>query len=113
MFHNMLLTPEQLEGLLVETESGIALGHITACAIETDGQLVAQYYVKSGGIAHVFAKELLISRDAVIHITAEKMIVQDTAYKQENNTNTEQARVKNSNSLQAEPIAQKIHTTQA
>lgn len=76
----MILYPEQFDGLLVETESGIALGKVLGCAIETDGQMVYQYHVKPSGIAHVFAKELLIGRDSVISFSDKKMVVKDADY---------------------------------
>ncbi len=71
----MRISYKQLKSLTVETVSGTKLGHVHDLILDTDGQLVAQYDVKSAIIA---GKEYLVGRDQVVSITADKLIVDDT-----------------------------------
>jgi len=71
----MRLTLKQLRGLHVETVSGVSLGHVHDLVLEIDGQLVAQYFVKSSLFGN---KEYLIGRDQVVRFEEKKMIVDDT-----------------------------------
>lgn len=60
--------------LQVQTKSGAELGYIKNIILETDGQTILQYEV--GGLV---GKRYLISREQVISINDEKMIVDDNA----------------------------------
>lgn len=64
----------ELKHLAVETQSGAMLGHVHDLVLDTEGQLVAQYEVKSSLLS---AKVYLISRDQVARFEEHKMIVVD------------------------------------
>ena len=70
----MHLKFDQLKDLLVETNSGIKLGHVSDIILETEGQLIIQYIVKSFLLSN---KKYLINREQVINIINKKMIVDD------------------------------------
>ena len=70
----MRISYKQLKSLPVETVSGAKLGHVHDLVLDTDGQLVAQYQVKSFMIA---GKEYLVGREQVISIAADKLVVDD------------------------------------
>lgn len=70
----MRITYKQLKKLPVETKSGKMLGHVCDVVFEIDGQLVAQYEVSPSLLS---GKKYLISREQVLSISAEKMIVSD------------------------------------
>ena len=63
---------KQLKSLSVETKSGVVLGRVQNLILETDGQNILQY--KVGGL---FGKKYLISREQVLSIDSEKMLVED------------------------------------
>ena len=73
----MLLPHDKLIGLPAQTQTGRQLGKISGLIIETDGQNVQQYAVKTSGVVNLFAKDLLIGREQVIALTEEKLIVDD------------------------------------
>jgi len=97
----MLIESTQLIGLNVETELGHNLGKIDSFVLETESQTIYQYKIKPNGITHVFAKDLLISRDQVLGIKKDKMIVEGGAY-------TEKEFAKAKSSPQVEPITSTI-----
>lgn len=68
----MRLTLSQLKKLAVETKSGFALGKVKDIVLETDGQTILQYEV-----GNYFGKKYLISREQVVGIDEEKIIVDD------------------------------------
>ena len=70
----MRVTLKQLKNLEVETVSGTHLGKIFDIVFEIDGQLVAQYEVKSSILS---TKKYLISRDQLVRFESEKIIVDD------------------------------------
>lgn len=70
----MRLSLKQLKHLSVETQSGIALGRVFDLVFEIDGQLIAQYLVKSSRLSMTV---YTVSRDQIVSITAEKMIVEN------------------------------------
>ena len=72
----MRLDLKHLKHLVVETQSGAMLGHIHDVIVETDGQLILQYAVKSSLLS---SKEYLIHREQVARFEASKMIVVDGA----------------------------------
>lgn len=67
-----------LKNLLVQTMSGVVLGNVKNIILETEGQTVLQYEV-----GNLFAKKYLISREQVLSIDDQKMIVDDSAVKPE------------------------------
>ena len=71
----MRFSLHQLKHLNVETVSGAMLGHVYEVIFETEGQLVAQYAVKSSLLGKT---EYLISRDQVVRFEEKKLIVDDT-----------------------------------
>lgn len=68
----MRLTLTQLKKLSVQTKSGAFLGKVKNIIFETEGQTVLQYE-----IGEVFGKKYLVSREQVISIDDEKIIVED------------------------------------
>ena len=70
----MRLSLKQLKNLDVETKSGVELGHVHDLYLDTNGQLVAQYLVKSSMLSR---EEYLISRDQVISFEEAKLVVDD------------------------------------
>lgn len=64
----------QLKKLSVETKSGEVLGHVGDLVMDVDGHTIVQYEVKSSMLS---TKKYMISREQVISITEEKMIVED------------------------------------
>lgn len=74
----MIIPWEKLNNLPVETESGQGIGRVYGLDVETESSLIKNYRVKSKGIIKGFlASELIISRDEVISISEEKMVVND------------------------------------
>lgn len=71
----MRLSLKQLKSLSVETVSGVALGHVHDVVLQTDGQLVAQYIVKSSMIR---GNEYVVSRDQVVRFEEKRLVVDDT-----------------------------------
>ena len=70
----MRISFRQLKKLPVETKGGKVLGRVCGVVFEIDGQLVAQYEVSPSLLS---VKKYLISRDQVMSISAEKMVVSD------------------------------------
>ncbi len=68
----MRIDSKQFKNLPVETKSGLKLGNVKDFVLETDGQSILQYEV--GGL---FGKKYLISREQVLSIGNEKIIVDD------------------------------------
>ena len=75
----MLLPHDKIIGLPVQTQTGRQLGKVSGLIIETSGQDIRQYAVKTAGMANLFAKELLVGREQVIALTEEKLVVEDSA----------------------------------
>jgi len=96
----MLMDLKNLNDLLVETQSGQALGKLESIIIDIDSQSIHQYVVKPSGIKNIFEKELLISREQVVGITKDKIIVDDNTY----TSLVDAKKVKPKPSLQPEPI---------
>ena len=71
----MRITYKQLKKLPVEIKSGKYLGHVCDVIFEIDGQVVAQYEVSPSLLS---GKKYLISREQVLSISAEKMVVDDS-----------------------------------
>lgn len=78
----MLLTHEQLIGLPVETKSGRPLGKVGSLIFEIESQSIYQYQIKPAGIVHLFDQGLLVHRNQVLEITAEKIVAEDAAYEE-------------------------------
>jgi sporulation protein YlmC with PRC-barrel domain len=70
----MRLHLKQLKSLPVRTVSGMLLGRVQDIVVETDGQLVAQYRVKSSVLS---TKKYLVGRDQIVRIDAETILVDD------------------------------------
>ncbi|MBU2575644.1 PRC-barrel domain-containing protein [Patescibacteria group bacterium] len=76
----MLINFENLKDLPVETQSGQQIGRLESIIIDIDSQSIYQYVVKPSGIKNIFEKELLISREQIISINKDKIIVDDSTY---------------------------------
>lgn len=76
----MLLDYKDLINLPVETQSHQNLGKVAGLVLDADGQNIYQYRVKPSGLGGLFSHELLIHRQQVISVTADKLIVDDLVY---------------------------------
>jgi len=75
----MSLTQKQLIGLPVYTQSGEHLGKVSDFVFDQETQAIKQYSVRSRDlIGELLQRDLLISRDQVVQITAERMTVEDS-----------------------------------
>ena len=80
----MILRHKELINLPVETKEGQALGFICDFEYEAETNKISRFHVKKGRLVASFInKNLIIHADQVVAITKEKMIVEDTAIKQE------------------------------
>jgi len=70
----MLIDFKHLRNLPVETESGVALGHIVNFTLETDSLSIKQITVSSSKLPF-FNEELLINVEQILSITSEKVVV--------------------------------------
>jgi sporulation protein YlmC with PRC-barrel domain len=69
----------RLINLPVYTQSNQYLGKVCDLEVDPATQIVLQYHVKSGGlIKELLQKELIIGREQVVSISAERMVVEDT-----------------------------------
>ena len=66
---------KQLKHLSVETVSGQQLGHVADLVFEICGQMIVQYIVRFSVLS---TKEYVISRDQIVNITKEKIIVDNS-----------------------------------
>ncbi|MGC9049100.1 MAG: PRC-barrel domain-containing protein [Patescibacteria group bacterium] len=65
-------------GLMVYTQGGIFLGRVVDFEIEPNSGQIVKYFVKSKNpIKNLFQRKLVISKEQVISIDKEKMIVED------------------------------------
>ncbi len=75
----MTLRKGELINLPVYTQSGEHLGKVADFVFQPDGQTIIQYHIKSGTLLReLLEKELLVSREQVISITNERMVVEDS-----------------------------------
>ena len=74
----MNLKRNDLIGLPVYTQSNQHLGRVSDFELESSSQLVVKYYIKSRDIIkELLEKELIISKEQVVFISKEKMVVED------------------------------------
>jgi sporulation protein YlmC with PRC-barrel domain len=71
---NMRLSFSHLKSLPVETKSGQYLGKVGDCLIDPSSHAVTQYEVRNGRVRQ---ERLLVSRDQVLEISSQKIIVDD------------------------------------
>lgn len=77
-----VLDDKTLLKLPVETKSGARLGVVSGFEFDVDSHAVLRYRVRPKGLAFRMLKHpLLISREQVLEITAEKMTVDDNVEK--------------------------------
>jgi sporulation protein YlmC with PRC-barrel domain len=81
----MNLNSKDLINLPVETKSGIFLGKVFDFELETDSGIITKFYVKRGNLIEGLLKreQLIISRNQVISLDKEKMVVEDGLIKAE------------------------------
>jgi len=81
----MIINSKDLIDLPVETKSGIFLGRVFDFEMETDSGIINKFYVKRGNLIEGLLKrdQLIISRNQVISIDKEKMVVEDGEVKEE------------------------------
>jgi sporulation protein YlmC with PRC-barrel domain len=75
----MYIHSADLLHLPVYTAAGQHLGRVTGFDIEITSHSVAAYYVRTGLIKGLWHHELVINRSQVISISAERMVVDDSA----------------------------------
>jgi len=74
----MKISNKQLNGTVVETQSGNKLGKVESFNIDIDSQSVLEYIVKPSSLtASLIKGDLIISRGQVVEITEKKIIVED------------------------------------
>jgi len=77
-----VLDDKILMKLPVETKSGTALGRIAGFEFDVDSHAILRYRVRPRGLAAAMLKKpLLVAREQVLSITAEKMVVDDNVEK--------------------------------
>lgn len=77
----MIIKYQKLIALPVITEAGQLLGKITKIDIETDSQIIHNYYIKSANIVKgLFEGELIINSKQVINITNDRIIVENRVF---------------------------------
>lgn len=68
--------------LPVETKSGAPLGRVAGFEFDAEGQAILRYRVRPRGLAAgMLKKPLLVAREQVLSIDAEKMVVDDNVEK--------------------------------
>lgn len=77
-----LLDEKMLLKLPVFTKSGTHVGKLIGFEFEVDSQMIVRYRVRPKGLsARILRSPLLISREQVISISEEKMVVEDNVEK--------------------------------
>ena len=66
-----------LEGMKVESKKGTQLGRVSSFTVETDGFYVQQLIVRRPLLKSFMDPELLISKNEIMKITDDKIIVKD------------------------------------
>ncbi|MFH0804786.1 MAG: PRC-barrel domain-containing protein [Patescibacteria group bacterium] len=75
----MNLQLRQLSNLPVYTQSGQHLGRVVDFELDSTSQSVLQYHVRSSQlIRELLRQDLLVSREQVVSLTNEKMVVEDS-----------------------------------
>ncbi len=78
-----VLEEKKLLKLPVETRSGTGLGRVLGFDIEVESQSVSRWRVRPDGLARrMLAHPLVVSREQVLSITEEKMVVDDSVEKE-------------------------------
>jgi len=78
----MLISHDEIIGLPVETKSGQRLGKVSGFVLDNESQKIIHYLVKKTGLlAGITKKDLLVHYEQVILITKEKMVVDDNVVK--------------------------------
>ncbi|MFA5358281.1 MAG: PRC-barrel domain-containing protein [Patescibacteria group bacterium] len=79
----MLINAKKIITLPVYTKSGQFLGEVTDIEIDSDGQMVINYFVGSAGvIKKLFVVDsLVVHRSQIVSISNEKIIVEDNVAK--------------------------------
>ena len=76
------LDDKTLMKLPVETKSGAALGRVAGFEFDVDHHAILRYLVLPKGLAaRLLKKPLLVAREQVLSIDAEKMVVDDNVEK--------------------------------
>lgn len=76
----MRISLRKLRNVPVETQSGNVLGHVTDVILQTEGQVVVQYVVKTKIIG---GDLLFVSREQVVAIEEHRLVVDDAVDKLE------------------------------
>ena len=77
-----ILDDKTLLRLPVETKSGAALGRVAGFEFDVETHAIVRYRVRPRGLAAgMLKKPLLVAREQVLSITAEKMVVDDNVEK--------------------------------
>ena len=75
----MTLRKSKLINLPVYTNSGEQLGKISDFEFDPSTQTIVRYYVRSGTLLReIVQRELIISREQLVVVTEEKMVVVDS-----------------------------------
>ncbi len=78
-----VLDEKKILKLPVETKSGVKLGRVIGFDFDCEGQAILRWRVRPHGLtSRVLPHPLLITREQVLSITAEKMTVEDNVEKE-------------------------------
>ena len=78
-----LLDEKTLIGLPVYTERGTHLGKTAGFDVDADSHLIRRYRVKPRGLAaRMIRTPLLVAREQVLSVDAEKMVVEESVGKE-------------------------------
>lgn len=78
------LQKNELIGLPVYTQSGQYLGKVSDFELEATSQTIVRYHIRSKDIIkELLQKELLISKEQVVSLSSQKMIVEDNVIREE------------------------------
>jgi len=77
-----ILDDKTLMKLPVETKSGAVLGRVAGFEFDVESHAILRYRVRPKGLAaQLLKKPLLVAREQVLSIDAEKMVVDDNVEK--------------------------------
>lgn len=76
----MTLNSKEMAGVAVETRSSWPVGKVASFDLDADTGHLKQLRIKPGGlVANLLGEELIVSWDAVISMSPEKVVIADAA----------------------------------
>jgi sporulation protein YlmC with PRC-barrel domain len=82
-FSMAVLEEKKLLKLPVETKGGTGLGRVIGFDVELESQSILRWHVRPNGLAsRMLSHPLIVSREQVLSISEEKMVVDDAVEKE-------------------------------